>query len=185
MKKSTYNAFKLSRLFTLLAVATCTLQSCDDGDGSPRVKDGVVKEYTETTKGVVTEVEEVEPGDTFKLIDEKIIDDKSESIAIVHNLDQTVDTLSLRAMARDESVGGRSGLRSLLMYGLAASVLNRSFAGTAPSRDAYKTDAAYSKSQGLNNDLKSTARTRRVTVPGKSSRGYGSGRSFRSRSFGG
>ena len=53
----------------------------------------------------------------------------------------------------------------------------------SPKQSNYKNASAYNKSTGLKSDLKSSATSRRVSVPGSSSKGYGSGKSFRS--FGG
>ena len=89
-----------------------------------------------------------------------------------------------RKMKNDESSYSRhSGLRSILYYSLAASYFNRSLRNVTPNQSNYKNASAYNKSTGLKNDLRSSATSRRVSVPGRSSRGYGSGKSFRS--FGG
>ena len=97
MKKNFINGLALTKKITLVAAITAalTLQSCGGSDGSPKIKDAQEETVYESTKGIITEVEEVEPGDDFKILDERIIDDKSQSIAIVHNLEGTIDTLSL------------------------------------------------------------------------------------------
>ncbi|MFC5047646.1 hypothetical protein ACFSTE_06070 [Aquimarina hainanensis] len=187
MNKKTINAFVLSRKMVAAGLISTSLlvQSCG-GDGSPRIKDSVEKTVYESTKGVVTEVEEVEPGNEYKIIDERIIDEKEKSIAIVHTLEGTTDTLSLRTMKDESSSNGsyrHSGLRSILLYSLAGSFFNRNLGSVSPNANNYKTPGAYEKSTGLKNDLKSSATTRRVRVPGSSSTGYGKGKSFRS--FGG
>lgn len=185
MNKKIITGLALTKKLTLTAIiaATITLQSCGD-DPSPRIKDAKQETVYESTQGVVTEVEEVQPGNEYKIIDERIIDEKDKSIAIVHTLEGTVDTLSLRKMKNDESSYSRhSGLRSILYYSLAASYFNRRLSNVTPNRSNYKNASAYNKSTGLKNNLKSTATSRRVSVPGTSSRGYGSGKSFRS--FGG
>lgn len=185
MKKIIRNALTLSKLMTLLGGVSIAvaLQSCG-GDGSPRIVDAKEKTVYESTKGVITEVEEVEPGDQYKIIDERIIDKKDESIAIVHTLEGQTDTLSLRKMKEgDESSYRHSGLRSVLLYSLAGSFFNRSLGSVTPNASNYKTTSAFDKSNSLKNDLKSSAISRRVTVPGSRSTGYGKSRSFRS--FGG
>ena len=186
MNKKIITGLALTKKITLTAavVASLTLQSCGDDDPSPRIKDAQQETVYETTRGVITEVEEVEPGNDYKIIDERLIDDKDKSLAIVHTLEGTTDTLSLRKMKNDESSYSRhSGLRSILYYSLAASFFNRSLRNVTPNQSNYKNASAYNKSTGLKNDLRSSATSRRVSVPGKSSRGYGSGKSFRS--FGG
>ena len=186
MNKNRINAYVLSKKLALLGffAGAILLQSCS-GDGSPRIKDSEEKTIYESTKGVITEVEEVAPGNDYKIIDERIIDEKEKSIAIVHALDGSVDTLSLRKIESESSSSNyrHSGLRSILYYSLAASFFNRNLGNVTPNSSYYKDANAYNKSTGLKNDLKSTATSRRVRVPGASSTGYGSGRSFRS--FGG
>lgn len=186
MNKKIITGLALTKKITLMAavVAALSLQSCGEEDGSPRIKDAEVDTVYESTQGVITEVEEIEPGNDYKIIDERIIDEKDKSIAIVHTLEGTVDTLSLRKMKNDESSYSRhSGLRGILYYSLAASYFNRSMRNVTPNQSNYKNASAYNKSTGLKNDLRSSATSRRVNVPGRSSRGYGSGKSFRS--FGG
>ncbi|MUU77400.1 hypothetical protein [Winogradskyella endarachnes] len=186
MKKNFITGLALTKKITLIAAvsATLALQSCGEEDGSPRIKDAQEETIYESTKGVITEVEEVEPGEDYKIIDERIIDDKEKSIAIVHTLEGTVDTLSLRKLKDDNSSTYRhSGLRSILYYSLASSYFNRNMNNVTPKQSNYKNASAYNKSTSLKNDLKSSATSRRVSVPGSSSKGYGSGKSFRS--FGG
>ncbi|NRB60518.1 MAG: hypothetical protein HRU50_11350 [Winogradskyella sp.] len=186
MNKKIISGLALTKKMTLAAAiaAAITLQSCGEKDGSPRIKDAQEETVYESTQGVITEVEEIEPGNDYKIIDERLIDEKDKSIAIVHTLEGTVDTLSLRKMKEDKSsYSNHSGLRSILYYSLAASYFNRSLRNVTPNQSNYKNATAYNKSSSLKNDLKSTATSRRVSVPGRSSRGYGSGKSFRS--FGG
>jgi len=186
MNKKIITGLALTKKITLTAalVAALSFQSCGEDDPSPRIKDAEQETVYESTQGVVTEVEEVEPGNDYKILDERIIDDKSKSIAIVHTLEGTVDTLSLRKMKEDDTSYGRhSGLRSILYYSLAASYFNRSLRNVTPNQSNYKNASAYNKSTDLKNNLRSSATSRRVSVPGTSSRGYGSGKSFRS--FGG
>lgn len=169
--------FFLSSLFVLFLFA-----SCSSDDGSPRFKDVDEIEVSETTQGVISEIEEVEPGDTYKVIDEEVIDDKLQSLAIVHNLDSTIDTLTFAKMSSGD-YGGRSGMRTFLLGTLAASYISRNMRSTALNPSNYKSTSALNKSKGLRSNLSSSAITRRMKVPGKGSKGYGGGRSFRS--FGG
>ena len=186
MKKKSENGFTFYRKIILTSVITSSLIiSCGD-DGTPRIKDSEEKTIYEATKGTVTEVEEIKPGDDYKIIDERIIDEKEKSIAIVHGLNGQIDTLSLAKIDNGSEENGyrnRSGLRSILFYSLASSYFNRNLSGVTPNSNYYKDATAYNKSTGLKNDLKSSASSRKVRVPGASSKGYGSGKSFRS--FGG
>ncbi len=187
MNKKIITGLALTKKIALTSViaGAIVLQSCGESDGSPRIKDSKEETIYESTKGVVTEVEEIEPGDDYKIIDERIIEDKEKSIAIVHTLEGKIDTLSLRKLKDDNSSASYrySGLRGILYYSLAASYFNRNLGNVAPNQSNYKNAAAYNKSTGLQNDLKSTATSRKVRVPGSSSTGYGKGKSFRS--FGG
>ena len=135
----------------------------------------------ESTKGVITELEEIEPGDDFLIVDEQIIEDQSQSIAIVHYLDGRIDTVSLVALEADQSYSDSNrGLRNVLMYSLAAAVLTRNFGAVNPNSAAYKSNAAFNKSSGLHGEMKRTTTTRTVSSPKSGSKGYGSNRSFRS-----
>lgn len=182
MKKNIVSISIISKKILLagITLSLLTLQSCGDS-GEPKLKDFTEKTIKESTKGVVTEIEEIEPGDEYKIIDEKLIDKKQNSIAIVHKLDGKIDTLSLEKLKKDESFSSRnSGLHSILMFSLAASFFNRNLSNTSPNSGAYKNADAYNKSTGLKNNLNSSAASRTVRVPGKSSSGYGAGKSFRS-----
>ncbi len=187
MNKKLINAFALSKKMMIVGAISgaILMQSCGSDDGSPRLKEFDEKTVYESTKGVVTEVEEVEPGNEYKIIDERIIDEKEKSIAIVHTLEGTTDTLSLKKIEseKNSSEYRHSGLRAILLYSLAGSYFRRNLGNVTPDSRYYKDAAAYNKSTGLKNNLQSSAKTRTVKVPKASSTGYGSGRSFRS--FGG
>ncbi|AIY13759.1 MULTISPECIES: hypothetical protein [Cellulophaga] len=188
MNKKMMTGLAFLRKMMLAAVLSSSILviSCGDSDGSPKLKDSEEKTIYETTKGTVTEVEEIEPGDDYKIIDERIIDKKENSIAIVHGLNGQIDTLSLAKIDNGSEENGyrnRSGLRSILYYSLASSFFNRNLSNVSPNSGYYKDASAYNKSTGLKNDLTNSATSRKVRVPGTSSKGYGSGKSFRS--FGG
>lgn len=185
MNKKTTNAFLLSKRLVAAGVisATLALSSCSD-DGSPRLKEFDEKTVYESTKGVITEVEEVQPGNEYKIIDERLIEDKEKSIAIVHTLEGTTDTLSLKKIQSEKEPTHRhSGLQGLLFYSLARSVFSNNLGNVAPDSKYYKDASTFNKSTGLKNDLQSSATTRQVKVPRASSKGYGKAKSFRS--FGG
>lgn len=181
MRKNTLSVYSLHKKIVVIGIAAVftTLQSCG-GDGSPKLKDSEQKTILEASKGVITEVEEIAPGNDYKIIDERIIDEKEKSVAIVHKLDGKIDTLSLQKLKSEGNSTGRSALTGVLAYSLASSYFNRNLANTTPNSSYYKNPEAFSKSTGLKNDLTKSATSRRVSVPGKGSTGYGSGKSFRS-----
>lgn len=173
---------KLKHVVPSVAFASfLMLQGCSDG--APKLKDASEQTVYVNTKGIETEVNEIEPGDVFKITDERILDSKEASRAIVHNLDNTVDTLSMASMKTESSDPRRSALRSTLMGGLAIAYFTNRAGAVAPRSSSYANTSAYNKSNGLTSNLKSSATPKKVSIPGKSSRGYGSGKSFRS--FGG
>jgi hypothetical protein len=172
------------KYLALVCIASFFMQACSSGDGSPRFKDVEEIDVKTSTQGVITEVEEIEPGNEYKVLDETVIDDKSASMAIVHHLDGTTDSVSFAKLENDDgSYHKSSSLRPFLMGTLAATFFRRNMGRATLDPKAYKNPAGYTKSQGLKGNLASTASTRRVKVPGKGSKGYGGKRSFRS--FGG
>lgn len=171
-------------MLATMVSAPLLMQSCSTSDGSPRLKEFDEKTIQESSKGIVTELEEVEPGNDFLILDERIIDAKEDSYAIIHNLEGTVDTLSLRKISHDNTENQRhSGLRGVLYYSLARSFFSNNLGNVTPDARVYKNDAAFNKSTGLKSNLQSSAVSRTVKVPKASSSGYGAGKSFRS--FGG
>jgi len=168
----------------LVCIGSFLFQACFS-DGSPRFKDAEEIDVLTTSQGVLSEIEEIEPGNEYKVLNEEIIDEKAKSMAIVHNLDGTTDSLSFAKMEKEgsSSTGRHSSIRPFLMGTLAATFFNRNFNRTALDPTKYKSPSAYDKSKGMHSNLKSTASTRRVKVPGKGSKGYGGSKSFRS--FGG
>ncbi len=179
MNKKLLTAKQVSiKLFSVAVAASIALSSCGDGDGSPRFKDMEEVEHKLSTKGVICEAEEVEPGDEYKVINEEMIDDKEQSLAIIHYLDNHTDTLTLATIAREKT--RYRGLNRFLLGTMAGTYFMRNISGFRPNRSNYKTGAAYTKSSGMSSSFQSSATSRRVKVPGKGSRGYGKGRSFRS-----
>ena len=182
MIKPSYD-ISFRKVFSASIIASCFIMTgCSDG--SPRIKDATEQTVYINTKGIETEVNEVEPGDVFKIVDEKILDNQEDSRAIVHNLDNTTDTLSMASMRSENSGNSRSSaLRSTLMGGLAFAYLTNRAGAVAPRSSSYANQAAYNKSNGMTSTLKNSATPKKISIPGSASRGYGSGKSFRS--FGG
>lgn len=186
MNKNYFNPANYAKKIMLATVVSGTLlvAACSSDDGSPRLKEFDEKTIHESSKGVVTEVEEIEPGNDYKIIDERIIDEKENSYAVVHTLEGTTDTLSLRKVASEKEETSRHfGLNRILYYSLARSFFSNNMSNVTPDSRFYSTDAAYNKSTGLKNDLQKSAVSRTVKVPKASSSGYGARKSFRS--FGG
>lgn len=186
MNKNYFNPVVYSKklMWAAMVSGSILIQSCSSSDGSPRLKEFDEKTIHESTKGTVTEVEEIEPGNEYQIIDERIIDSKEDSYAIIHTLEGTVDTLSLRKLPTEKEESARhSGLNRILMFSLARSYFSNNLSNVTPDSRFYKNDAAFNKSNGLKTDLQNSASTRSVKVPKASSSGYGAGKSFRS--FGG
>jgi hypothetical protein len=187
MNKKIINALELSKKIAIASAFSSALifQSCFSDNGEPRIKEYDEKTIYESTKGVITEVEEIEPGNDYRVLDERIIDDKSKSVAIVHALDGSIDTLSITKIASENrtNTGMHSGLRPILFYTLAASLFRNNLGSVTPDSRYYKNQSTFNKSTSLKSDLQNTASRRTVRTPKASSSGYGKGKSFRS--FGG
>lgn len=184
MNTSTYLPTIFSKRVLLATVVTGALTFTGCSDGAPKLKDASEQTVYINTKGIEAIVDEVDPGDVFKITEENILDSKESSRAIVHNLDSTIDTISMATMTNESGQGTRrSALRSTLMGGLAFAYLTGRTGGMAPKASSYKSTSAFNNSNGKASSLKGASTARKVSVPGKTSKGYGSGKSFRS--FGG
>lgn len=181
MNKNYVILSKISKklLIGSFAFSVFALHSCNDNKNSS-VENFTEETIKESTKGIVTELEEIPPGDDYKILDEKIIEDKQKSIAIVHRLTGKTDTVKLAQLKDEKNVSNHNGLRNVLLFGLAASFFNRNLSRTSPNSSVYKNADTYNKSAGLQNNLNSSAASRTVRTPGRSTSGYGSGKSFRS-----
>lgn len=184
MKKSIQLPTIFSKRVLMATVVTGALTFTGCSDGAPKLKDASESTVYINTKGIEAIVDEVDPGEVFKITEENVLDSKEASRAIVHNLDSTIDTISMATMT---SEGGgdsrRSALRSTLMGGLAFAYLTGRTGGMSPKASSYKNTSAFNNSNGKASALKGASTARKVSVPGKSSKGYGAGKSFRS--FGG
>lgn len=152
-------------------------------DGAPKLKDASEETVYINTKGIEALVDEVEPGEAYKITAENILDEKESSRAIVHNLDNSVDTISMASLSNGSLSGSHAALKTTLMGGLAFAYFTGRVGRISPRSSAYKSTAAFNKSNGMTSSLKGAATARKVSVPGRASKGYGSGKSFRS--FGG
>ena len=168
------NSFHLSAFLLLFAIG---LTSCGSETNY------VEEEKVELTKGLITELKEVEEN-SFKIIDERAVDNKEDSRIIAHYLDGTIDTFRIDEVQmvdqNDPNHYRRSGMSSILMGGLMGYYLGRSL--SSPTRaSAYvdpKTHQRVNSTTG--NTLNSTARRTTVRRPTRSSSGYGGSRSTRS-----
>ncbi len=188
MKKNIRTIFKVPNKKAVLVLVGLTSallwQACSSSNGAPHFKDMEELQVSQSTKGVISEVNEIEPGDEFRVINEETIPNKKDSKAIIHYLDKTTDTLSLLAL--DQPHHGRHHLSGALLrtfsHTMAASAF-MNMGNVNTDRSYYSSPAAYDKSMGVKNQLASTSVSRTIKTPGKLSRGYGGAKSFRS--FGG
>lgn len=147
----------------------------------------VNEEKIELTKGLITEVKEVE-ANKFKITDERVVENKEDSRVIAEYLDGTKDTLTLDEVSMTKTEGGdprRSGMSSVVRMGLMGYFFGRNF-GVGPSAGAYANQSAYNKStSGARTTLSNTANRTTIRKPVRSSstRSTRTGRS--TRSFGG
>lgn len=143
----------------------------------------VNEEKIELTKGLITEVKEVE-ADKFKIIDETVVDKKADSRIIAHYLDGTSDTLTLAEAGLNQTQGNqrRTGMSSVARMGLMGLYFGRSM-GVGRSAGAYANQGVYNKSSGARTTLSNTAKRTTIRKPVRSSSSKRSTRS--TRSFGG
>lgn len=168
-----------------LVMATAMLQGCNsEGEGGDWGTSESVSQK-ESNKGVITHLEEVSDKE-YKITDEILIDDSTKSMAVIHNIDGSVDSVSVNTIQKEAASNPQySAMNTILMYGLIATVMNRSRGGARPNAAYYKTPEAYNKSNGLSNGLSPSATSRRVGSPAGGKKGFGGGGSRSSRSFGG
>lgn len=148
----------------------------------------VTEEKVEFTQGVLTFMQETEPGQ-YKIVDEQLVADKTQSLIITDYLDGHRDTLTLneaQAMNADTTSSSNHHRRHYRTYygGLMGYYLGRS-ASVPPSPGVYQNQATYNRvHNSAYNNMQSTARRTTVSRPASSSKGYGSS-SKSSRSYGG
>lgn len=165
----------------LLIVAVCIslslLVSCSDS---------VTEEQVEFTQGVITLMEEVSP-DQYKIIDETVVPNKSDSKIITQYLDGHRDTMSLyeaQAVSTADTTSRHYHHHRAYYGGLMGYYLGRS-ASIPPSPGVYQDNATYNRVQNsAGTTMHSTARRTTVSRPSNSSSGFGSS-SKSTRSYGG
>jgi hypothetical protein len=179
MKLFKMNFLKTNQLYllALLVGTSFALSSCG---GSSNYTE---EEKVELTKGLITELKEVEQN-KFKITDETVVENKEDSRIIATYLDGTIDTFTVDEVKVVESDSPnyyrRSGMSSVLMGGLMGYYMGRSFS-SPPRASAYADPKTYNRvNSTAGSTLNSTARRTTVRRPTKSSSGYGSGRSTRS-----
>ena len=159
------------------------ISACDSETKYPN------EEKIEFTRGLITEVKEIE-ADKFKIIDERVVDNKADSRIIAHYLDGTSDTLTLDQASVSKTQGDprRSNMTSTARMGVMGFYFGRSF-GVGPSAGAYANPSVYNRANtATRSTIASTARRITIRKPIRSSRirRIRSTRSSRStRSFGG
>lgn len=173
-----------------LYVAVSALLAVPAACGSDNGSDWEEVTVEEPTKGVVTTVEETEPGQ-FTVAGEQIVDTRDQSRVIVKHLDGKIDTLSL-AQARglvgsQDTVRqttvvhqhrGGFGLGHILWWSAMGHMMGRSFGSPAPAY-VYRNGSMMGNTAS---ELRRTSVSRTVKVPAKSRSGFfkGFGRSSRS-----
>jgi hypothetical protein len=176
---------QIAKTTTLLAVLITGITSCSSDSDIAGLKETTTQDITESTKGVVTTIKEVTPGE-YKIDDEKVIENKDGSYVTVENLDGSKDSTSLQSLrdpSHSRSFFGTYAISSLLMGSLAGTYFNRNMSSVSVNPSNYSNSQAYNNSQKLKGNMVNTARTRPVSAPSSRSKGYGTSRSFRS--FGG
>ena len=175
-----------------LVSAAIALVAC----GSPANRgEDVDQLFEDANQGIVTELREVSAGE-WRIADERVVDDSTQSRVIATRLDGATDTFTLDQIGRDgavaaaDSTSGRGYRRGsfftpILFYGLFGSRFGRSygFAGAGPRPGAYVNRGTYNRVQSTAGNQLRTARPGGSARPSSSRTGYGSGRS--TRSFGG
>ncbi len=181
------------RTFFLVGIIACSLAACDPGSRQP-VNTGT-EERWEPTKGIITEVQEVDTND-FRIIDERVVENKADSRIIAHYLDGTTDTMTVeeaKLAAGEEATetsntthqqrhyyGGGYGFFGVLRGGLMGYYLGRSMS-VPPSAGVYMDQRTYNRvADNAGKTIQQTARRTTVSRPSKSRSGYGSRRSTRS-----
>lgn len=173
-KFQSMNQLKFSAFLMLFAIG---LSSCGSDTNY------VEEEKVELTKGLITELKEVEEN-SFKITDERVVDSKEDSRIIAHYLDGTIDTFTVDQVRvveqNDPNYHRRSGMSGVLMGGLMGYYLGRSLS-SPPRASAYADPKTYNRvNSNAGSTLNQTARRTTVRRPSRSSSGHGSGRSTRS-----
>ncbi|MBX2872745.1 MAG: hypothetical protein KTR30_11610 [Saprospiraceae bacterium] len=187
--KRNFTRLKTSARKTLVAIGAAGalfLTSCDNVQY-------VEEEKIELTKGLITTLEEVEP-DNFKIIDEQVVDSKTESRVITHYMDGTIDTLmlndvdpnTLASTAEPTDSTGRQhyhrrrSMSGVLMGGLMGYYMGRS-TSVPPSASSYRDQNTYNRvNSSAGRTLSNTASRTTVRKPSSGSSGFGGSRSTRS-----
>lgn len=164
--------------YALTIAGSLMVTSCGDN------VEYVEEEKIELTKGLVTELEEVAEND-FRIIDERVVEDKEDSRVIAHYMDGSVDTMLVAQVqqtttTQDSTYRRRNGMSRILMGGLMGYYMGRSMS-TPPSSGVYKDPGTYNRvTSSAGNTLNQTANRTTVRRPVNSSKGFGGGKSTRS-----
>lgn len=172
-------------LYVAVAALLAANAGCgDSGNGS----DWEEVTVQEPTKGVVTTLEETEPG-KFSIVDEAIVESKNASRVIIKRLNGATDTLTL-AQAQSlvqpqDTVSGHAyrpthGMGSVLWWGAMGYMMGRSFG--SPAYSGYYS-RGYSGAY-VSSELQRTAVSRTVMRPVNGKSGFFKG-SSRGRTGGG
>lgn len=163
-------------LYVAVAALLAANTGCgDSGNGS----DWEEVTVQEPTKGVVTTLEETEPG-KFSIVDEAIAESRDASRVVIKRLSGTTDTLTLaqaQALVQpQDTAGGHNtatyrhshGMGSVLWWGTMGYMMGRSFG--SPSYNGYYSPGFTSRS--VTSELQRTAVSRTVTRPVSGKSGF-------------
>jgi hypothetical protein len=182
----TSRARKGALYLAVSAMLAVPVAGCGNDNGS----DWEETTVEEPTKGVVTTVEETEPG-KFAVVDEQVAETRDQSRVIVRHLDGKVDTMTLaqaKGMVGNQDTvrqttvvhhyGGGFGLGHILWWSAMGHMMGRGFGSPAQSY-------VYRDSRAMGNassELRRTSVSRTVKVPARGRSGFFKG--FGSRSGG-
>lgn len=171
-------------LYVTIALALGAQSSCgnDGGNGNDWEQ---VTTY-EVTKGVVTTLEETEPG-RFVIVDERVVAHKDSSRVILKRLDGSTETLTLpsaKAFVQPADTFYQPattqqhhhyGLGHIFWWSAMGHLMGRNFSTAPPAylyRDARPTGTAFQASRAANDELRRTAVPRTELRPVKGRSGF-------------
>lgn len=174
--------FRKHLLFPTLVSAGFGLGLLSCGSDTETVK--------EPTKGIITTLAEVTPGD-YRIVNEKETANVSDSRIILNKLDSTTQVIPLseaRAMLGADSTRYTREQRSAVHRsggGFFWFMMYNRMGGFSRNPGAYANSQAYNRSAGVGSSLRNSARTTTRTRSGFGSRSGSSRTGGSSRSFGG
>ncbi len=173
-----------------LYVAVAAVLAGAPGCGSDNGADWEEVTVQEPTKGVVTTLEETEPGQ-FSIVDEQVVSVRDSSLVIIKRLDGSTERLTLeqaKTMAPPDGNNPQQynhhshGLSNVLWWSAMGYMIGRNF-GT-PVNPAFYRNGGFYRSSQVSGELQRTAVSRIMMRPVNGKSGFFNG-SSRGRSHGG